>query len=86
MYSLVAIDGREVKKAKKVNKNVVKSIRHEEFVDSLFNTKIMRHKEFKANCIKLELMLFVRFLCLPLMMKDTYQVMELIVWLIFIKI
>ena len=43
MYSLIAADGREVKKAKGVNKNVVKSIRHKEFVDALFNTKIIRH-------------------------------------------
>ena len=44
MYSLVAVDDREVKKAKGVNKNVVKSIRHKEFVDALFNKKIIRHK------------------------------------------
>ena len=37
------INGREVKKAKVVNKNVVKRIRHKEFADALFNTKIMRH-------------------------------------------
>ena len=43
MYSLIAVDCREVKKVKGVNKNVVKSIRHEEFVDALFNTKVMRH-------------------------------------------
>ena len=40
MYSLIAVDGREVIK---VNKNIVKSIRHKEFVDTLLNTKIMRH-------------------------------------------
>ena len=27
----------------RVNKNVVKSIRHKQFVDALFNKKIMRH-------------------------------------------
>ena len=43
MYSLIAVDGREVKKANGINKDVVKSIRHKEFVDVLFNTKIMRH-------------------------------------------
>ena len=39
MYSLIAVDGREIRKAKRVNKNVVKSIRHIEFVDALFNKK-----------------------------------------------
>ena len=43
MYSLIAVDGEEVKRANGVNKNVVKSIRHKEFVDALFNKKIMRH-------------------------------------------
>ena len=33
MYSLIAVDGEEVRKPKGVNKNVVKSIRHKEFVD-----------------------------------------------------
>ena len=32
MYSLVYVDGEEVKKAKGVNKSVVKGIRHKEFV------------------------------------------------------
>ena len=43
MYSLIAVDGREIRNAKRVNKNVVKSIRYIEFVDALFNKKIMRH-------------------------------------------
>ena len=42
MYSLVAVDSEEVKKAKGVDKNVVKKIRHKEFV--LFNKKMIRHK------------------------------------------
>ena len=44
MYSLIAVDNEEVKKAKGVNKNVVKKIRHKEFADALFNKKIIRHK------------------------------------------
>ena len=39
MYSLIAVDSEEVKKAKGVNKDVVKKIRHKEFVDVLFNKK-----------------------------------------------
>ena len=44
MYSLIAVDNEEVRKAKEVNKNVVKKIRHTEFIDFLFNKKIIRHK------------------------------------------
>ena len=39
MYSLIDIDREEVKKAKGVNKNVVKNIRHKKFVDVLLNNK-----------------------------------------------
>ena len=42
MYSLIDTDNEENKKAKGVNKNVVKSIRHSEYVDVLFNKKIMK--------------------------------------------
>ena len=44
MYSLVDVDSEEVKKTKGVNKNVVKKLRHKEFVDVLFNKKVIRHK------------------------------------------
>ena len=44
MHSLYAVDGEEVKKAKGVNKNVIKNTRHKEFVDVLFNKKMMRHE------------------------------------------
>ena len=39
MYSIVSVDDKENKKAKGANKNVVKSIKHREFVDVLFNKK-----------------------------------------------
>ena len=39
MYSLIDGDGKENRKAKEINKNVVKNIRHKEFVDALFNKK-----------------------------------------------
>ena len=39
MYSLISVDDEEVSKAKGVNKK----IRHEEFVDVLFNRKEIRH-------------------------------------------
>ena len=43
MYSLIAVDDEEVTKAKGVNKNVVKKLKHKEFVDVLFNEKVIRH-------------------------------------------
>ena len=41
MYSLIAVDGREVKKAKRVYKNVVKNMT--EYI-ALFNKKMLRCK------------------------------------------
>ena len=43
MYSLIAVDDEEIKKAKGVSKNVVKSIEHKKFVNVLFNKKMMIH-------------------------------------------
>ena len=37
MYSLINVDCEEVKKIKGVNKNIVKKIKHKEFVAVLFN-------------------------------------------------
>ena len=39
MYLLISVDDEEVTKAKEVNKN----IRHKEFVDVLFNKKVIRY-------------------------------------------
>ena len=39
MYSLITVDSEEIKNAKRVNKNVVKKIRHNEFADVLFHKK-----------------------------------------------
>ena len=44
MYSLIDVDNEENKKAKGVNKNVVQNIRHKEYIDVLFNKKIIRDK------------------------------------------
>ena len=43
-YSIVSIDGKNNKKAKGVNKNVVENTRHKEFVDVLFNKKLIKHR------------------------------------------
>ena len=32
IYSIIAVDGEEIKKAKEVNRTVVKNVKHEEFV------------------------------------------------------
>ena len=39
MYFLIDVNHEKIKKAKGVNKNVVKSARHKELVDVLFNKK-----------------------------------------------
>ena len=44
MYSLIVVGGQEIKKAKGVNKSVLKNTRHKEFVEVLFNKKLMRHR------------------------------------------
>ena len=67
MYSLVAVDGRENKRVRRVNTSVV---RDKEFVDVLFGGK--EWKEFKENYTELELMMFVRFIFFVLIIKDIY--------------
>ena len=47
-YSLISIDNKEVTKAKGVNKK----IRHKEFIDVLYNRKVIRHN-MKRNQSKL---------------------------------
>ena len=39
MYSLISDDDKEVNKAKEINKK----IRHKEYVDVLFNKKVVRY-------------------------------------------
>ena len=39
-YSLVTVDNEEIKKAKGFNQNVVKNIRHREYVDALLIKKL----------------------------------------------
>ena len=43
-YSLVVADGKENKKAKGVNRDVVRVIRHKEVIDVLFGGGLMRHR------------------------------------------
>ena len=73
MYILIDVNDEEIKIAKGVNKNV-ENTRHKEFVDALFNKNWQdtEWNKFKVNYIKFELMMFAKFLCLVLMIKDTY--------------
>ena len=74
LCSLVIEDNEKIKKAKGVNKSIIKNKRHREYIDVLFNKKMTRHKikEFKVNYMKLKLGMFIKFLCLVLMIKDMY--------------
>ena len=44
MYSVVIVNNGEIKKAKGVKNNVVKNIRHKEYLDVLFNKYFVSHK------------------------------------------
>ena len=44
MYSLVIVNIEEIKKARGVNKIVVKNIRDKEYIEVLFNKNLLRHK------------------------------------------
>ena len=73
IYSLIAVDSEEVKKAKGVNKNVVQNIRHKEFVDVLFNEKMTRHrmKRIQSTLHRIGTYDVCKFF-LVLMIKDTH--------------
>ena len=43
MQSIKKVDGKENKAGKGANKNVVKNIKHEEYINVLFNKKGVRH-------------------------------------------
>ena len=61
MYSLIAVDSREIKKEKAVNKNVVKNIRHEE---------LKKYEKIQNKLHRIET--YNKFFCLILMINDTY--------------
>ena len=68
MYSLNSIDDEEVTKAKGVNKK----INHKEFVGVLFKKVIRNNMKRIQSKLELEFVMFVRFHCLLLMIKDMY--------------
>ena len=71
MYSLISVDDREVNKGKGINKK----LRHQEYVDVLFNKKVVRHSKYKVNYMRLIFMMFLRFHKVVLMIKEMYLMM-----------
>ena len=49
IYSLIDADNEQNKKVKGVNKNVVKNIRHKEYIDDLLNKKIKIQMEVQCK-------------------------------------
>ena len=49
MYSLVIVNNKESKKAKTVNKNVIKNIKQKKYIDFLFNKNLIMHKMKKIQ-------------------------------------
>ena len=47
---MIVADSEDIKKAKGVDKNVAKSIRHKEYIDVLFNKCFVRHKIKRIQC------------------------------------
>ena len=74
MYSLIAVYGEEVKKENGVNKNIIKNIKLKRYLMLCLIKKWwdITWREFKVNCIELELILFAKLHCLILMIKYTY--------------
>ena len=70
VYSLISVDDEEVTKAKGVNKK----IRHKEFVDVLFNKKVIRHsmKRIQSKLHKTGTYDVCKIHCLILMIKGLY--------------
>ena len=66
MYSSIDAYGKGNKKEKRVNKNVVKNMRHKEFVDVLFNKKMIRRKmkRIQRKRHRIKLMILLNFFCL----------------------
>ena len=52
MYSSKDVDNEENKKAKRVNKKVLKNVRHKKDHDVLFNKKVIRDQMKRIQSIK----------------------------------
>ena len=87
MYSLIVLDSEEIKKAKGVNKNVVKNRRHTKYVDVLFNKTLIKHKmkKIQSKLHRIGTYNVCKILYLAFMIKCIFLMMVITVWLIFIK-
>ena len=59
IYSLIEMDSKEINKAKGVNKNILKNLKHKKYIDVLFNKKKL---SYSIGTLK--------FLCLALMINS----------------
>ena len=86
IYSLIKEDNEGHKKAKEINKNVVKNTANEEYENMLLkrNKLETKWKECKVN-LKLNLKL-TKFLYHALMINDIFFIMDLKIYHIDIKI
>ena len=82
MYSMKKIDHKECNTAKGISI----ATEFNKFKDVLFGKKIIRHKMKRIQSINQELMKLTKYLCHALTTKDMCQMMEFMLWLIFIKI
>ena len=87
MHSLVIASNEETNKAKGINKNAVRNIRHKEYIDVLFNKNVIRHKmkRIHSKLDKIGTLKIVKFLYLVLIIKGIFLMMVLVVWVFFIK-
>ena len=70
MYSLIYVDSKENKKAKGVNKNIVKTLRLKDFLTFCL---IKKMKRIQGTLHRIRtFQKFVKFLCLVLIIKDIY--------------
>ena len=74
MYSIKDVGGKEKKTGKEVNSVVVENIKHKEYLDILFNQKVVRHvmKRIQSKLHKIGTYDVPEILCLVLTTKDTY--------------
>ena len=72
MWFLFAVGSKEIQKARGLNKKVAILGYVEEYVDVFVNILLdIKWRGLKANYIELGLIMFVKFLCYVLTIKDT---------------
>ena len=82
MYSVITKE-EKIRKAKGVKKNVVKDqITHENYLDCLFEGKTFKHQMDMLRSYNHQIygIKVHRLLCLHLILRDGFLMMELILW------